>query len=61
MRLPGDEQDPKRLMEEVPQEPITADPREDDEDDEDLPEEDDEHGVKLADSADELNSEEKRR
>jgi hypothetical protein len=43
-------------MEEVPQEPITADPREDDEDDEDVPEEDVEHGVKLADSANELNS-----
>jgi hypothetical protein len=44
MSLQGDEQDLKRrLMEEVPQEPITADPREDDED-EDVPEEDDEHG-----------------
>jgi hypothetical protein len=43
-------------MEEVPQEPITADPREDDEDDEDVPEEDDEHGVKLADSANDSNS-----
>lgn len=44
MSLQGDEQDLKRrLMEEVPQEPITADPREDD-DDEDVPEEDDEHG-----------------
>ena len=49
MRLQGDELK-RRLMEEVPQEPITADPREDDEDDEDVPEEDDEHGVKLADS-----------
>ena len=45
MSLHGDEQDLKRrLMEEVPQEPITADPREDDGDDEDVPEEDDEHG-----------------
>jgi hypothetical protein len=33
----------RRLMEEVPQEPITADPREDDED-EDVPEEDEERG-----------------
>jgi hypothetical protein len=31
----------RRLMEEVPQEPITADPREDEED-EDVPEEEDE-------------------
>lgn len=63
MRLQGDE--PKRrLMEEVPQEPITADPREDDEDDEDdedVPEEDDEHGVQLADSAKDSNSGEERR
>jgi hypothetical protein len=44
MSLQGDEQDLKRrLMEEVPQEPITADPGEDDED-EDVPEEDDERG-----------------
>jgi len=43
MSLQDDEQDPKRLMEEVPQEPITADPREDDQD-EDVPEEDDERG-----------------
>ena len=48
-------------MEEVPQEPITADPREDDEDDEDVPEEDDEHGVQLADSAKDSNSGEERR
>ena len=63
MRLQGDELT-RRLMEEVPQEPITADPREDDEDDEndeDVPEEDDEHGVKLADSANDSNSEEERR
>ena len=53
MSLPGDELK-RRLMEEVPQEPITADPREDGEDDEDVP--DDEHGVKLADSANESNS-----
>ena len=60
MRLQGD--DLKRhLMEEVPQEPITADPREDDEDDEDVPEEDDEHGVQLADSAKDSNSGEERR
>jgi hypothetical protein len=44
MSLQSDEQDLKRrLMEDVPQEPITADPPEDDED-EDVPEEDDEHG-----------------
>ena len=44
MSLQGDEQHLKRrLVEEVPHEPITADPREDDED-EDVPEEDDEHG-----------------
>ena len=43
MSLQDDEQDPKRLMEEVPQEPITADPREDDQD-EDVPEADDERG-----------------
>jgi hypothetical protein len=44
MNSQSDEQDLKRrLMEEVPQEPITADPLEDDED-EDVPEEDDEHG-----------------
>ena len=55
MRLQGDELN-RRLMEEVPQQPITADPREDDEDDEDVPEEDDEHGVKLADSAKDSNS-----
>ena len=55
MRLEGDELK-RRLMEEVPQEPITADPREDDEDDEDVPEEDEEHGVKLADSANDSNS-----
>lgn len=45
MSLQGDEPDLKRrLMEEVPQDPITGDPREDDEDDEDVPEEDDERG-----------------
>ena len=55
MRLEGDELK-RRLMEEVPQEPITADPREDDEDEEDVPEEDDEHGVTLADSANDSNS-----
>jgi hypothetical protein len=43
MSLSGREQDPKRLMEEVPQEPITADPYEDDQD-EDLPDEDEERG-----------------
>jgi hypothetical protein len=43
MRLQAQEQVVKRrrLMEEVPQEPITADPRED-EDDGDVPEEEDE-------------------
>jgi hypothetical protein len=41
MNSQSDEQDLKRrLMEEIPQEPITADPPEDDEDEE----EDDEHG-----------------
>jgi hypothetical protein len=43
MSLSGRERDPKRLMEEVPQEPITADPYEDDQD-EDLPDEDEERG-----------------
>jgi hypothetical protein len=44
MSVQSDEQDLKRrLMEEVPQEPITADPPEDDED-EAVPEGDDEHG-----------------
>ena len=44
MSLQSDEQDLKRrLMEDVPREPIRADPPEDDED-EDVPEEDDEHG-----------------
>ena len=43
MSLQAEEQVLKRrLMEEVPQEPITADPREDDEEDEDVPEEEDE-------------------
>ncbi len=47
MSIQGDEQDPKRLMEKVPQEPITADnPSEDDQSeddqDEDVPEKDDE-------------------
>ena len=60
MRLQGDELK-RRLMEEVPQEPITADLREDDEDDEDVSEEDDEHGVQLADSAKDSNSGEERR
>jgi hypothetical protein len=36
MSIQGDEQDPKRLMENVPQEPITAD----DDQDEDVPEKD---------------------
>jgi hypothetical protein len=45
MSLQAEEQVPKRrLMEQVPQEPITADPREDDEEDEDVPEEDEERG-----------------
>jgi hypothetical protein len=35
MSLPGDEQDPKRLMEKVPQEPTTADNPSDDDQDED--------------------------
>jgi hypothetical protein len=43
MSLSGREQDPKRLMEEAPQEPITADPYEDDQD-EDVPDEDEERG-----------------
>jgi len=44
-------------MEEVPQEPITADPREDDEDAEDVPEEeDDEHGSSSQTRPNELNS-----
>jgi hypothetical protein len=41
MSLQSREWAPKRLMEEVPQEPITADPGEDGED-EDIPEEDEE-------------------
>jgi hypothetical protein len=42
MSLQAEEQVPKRrLMEEVPQEPITADPPEEDED---VPEEDEERG-----------------
>jgi hypothetical protein len=41
MSIQGDEQDPKRLMEKVPQEPITHNPSEDDQD-EDVPEKDDE-------------------
>jgi hypothetical protein len=45
MSLQAEQQVPKRrLMEEVPQEPITADPPEDDEEDEDVPEEDEERG-----------------
>jgi hypothetical protein len=42
MSLPGDEQDPKRLMEKVPQEPITADNPSEDDQDEDEPEKEDE-------------------
>jgi len=42
MSIQGDEQDPKRLMEKVPQEPITADNPSDDGQDEDVPGEDDE-------------------
>jgi len=42
MSLPGDEQDPKRLMEKVPQEPITADNSSEDDQDEDEPEKEDE-------------------
>ena len=42
MRIPGDEQDPKRLMENVPQEPMTADNPSEDAQDEGVPEKDDE-------------------
>src|SRR6266852_9612188 len=42
MSIQGDEQDPKRLMETVPQEPITADDPSEDDQDEDVPEKDDE-------------------
>ena len=41
MSIQGDEQDPKRLMEKVPQEPITADNPSEDDQDEDVPEQDD--------------------
>ena len=45
MSLPAEEQVLKRrLMEEVPQEPITADPREDEEDEDASEEEDEERG-----------------
>jgi hypothetical protein len=40
MSIQGDEQDPKRLMENVPQEPITADDPSEDDQDEDVPEKD---------------------
>jgi hypothetical protein len=43
MSIQGDEQDRKRLMEKVPQEPITADNPSEDDQDEDVPENDDEH------------------
>jgi hypothetical protein len=42
MSIQGDEQDPKRLREKVPQEPSTAENPSDDDQDEDVPEEDDE-------------------
>jgi hypothetical protein len=40
MSIQGDEQDPKRLMEKVPQEPIPADNPSEDDQDEDVPEKD---------------------
>jgi hypothetical protein len=59
MSLQAEEQALKRrVMQEVPQEPITADPREDEEDDEDVPEEEDEE---RGGQAHESNSEECRR
>jgi len=42
MSIQVDEQDPKRLMETVPQEPITADNPSENDQDEDVPEKDDE-------------------
>jgi hypothetical protein len=42
MSIQGDEEDPKRLMEKVPQEPITAHNPSEDDQDEDVPEKDDE-------------------
>jgi hypothetical protein len=42
MSIQGDEQDPKHLMEKVPQEPITADNPSEDDQDEDVLEKDDE-------------------
>jgi hypothetical protein len=42
MSIRGDAQDPKRLMENVPQAPITADNPSEDDQDEDGPEKDDE-------------------
>jgi hypothetical protein len=42
MSIQGDEQDPKHLMEKVPQEPITADNPSEDDQEEDVPEKDDE-------------------
>jgi len=44
MRFQGDERDPKRLMEQIPQEPMTADDPREDAQEEDVPEEDDERG-----------------
>jgi hypothetical protein len=40
--MQGHEQDPKRLMEKVPQEPIPADNPTEDDQDEDVPEKEDE-------------------
>jgi hypothetical protein len=42
MSIQSDEQDPKRLMESVPREPMTADNPSEDDQDEDVPEKDDE-------------------
>jgi len=42
MSIQGDEQDPKRLMGKVPQEPITAENPSEHDQDEDVPEKDDE-------------------
>ena len=42
MSIQGDEQDPKRLMERVPQEPIAADDPSEDDRDENVPENDNE-------------------
>jgi hypothetical protein len=42
MSIQGDAQDPKCLMEKVPQEPITADNPSEDDQDKDVPEKDDE-------------------